>query len=59
MKAKDKKLEMARKLHFEKDERDGIVNYKKAIVKSKGKEKKTYEKILPQEEHHLREIKDI
>jgi len=56
---KDKKQLMARKLNFKKDEAEGIEEYKKAIKESKGKEKDTYEKILPQEEHHLKEIKSI
>lgn len=49
----------ARKLAFEKDERAGIKEYKKAIKRSTGKEKKTYQSILPQEKSHLRRIKKI
>ena len=44
---------------FKKDETKGIHEYKQAITKSSGKEKSTYKKILPQEEHHLRELKQV
>jgi rubrerythrin len=56
-KAKTKALK--RKIAFEKDEKEGISEYKKAIKKSKGRERSIYERILPQEKHHLREIKSI
>jgi len=45
--------------HFEKDESEGIKDYEKAIKKTKGREKQVYKKILPQEKHHLRELKKI
>lgn len=48
-----------RKKHFEKDEREGIKDYKKAINVSKEKEKKTYKHILPEEKHHLNLLKKI
>jgi len=53
------KQEMARKMSFKKDESKGIEEYEKAIKESKGKEKKTYKKILPQEENHLQEINQL
>ena len=50
---------MKRKSSFEKDESAGIKEYKRAIRQSKGRERQIYERILPQEEHHLKEIKEI
>lgn len=47
------------KKHFIKDESEGITAYEKALKKVKGKEKQTYKRILPQEKHHLQEIKKI
>jgi hypothetical protein len=44
---------------FKKDETKGIHEYKKAITKSNGKEKSTYQRILPQEQNHLRELKQV
>ena len=55
----DKKEKIARKMAFEKDERKGIKEYKKAKKEAEGKEKKTYEKILPEEEKHLKKLKKI
>jgi rubrerythrin len=56
-KAKSKALK--RKMSFEKDEREGIKEYKQAINKSKGRERSIYKRILPQEKRHLREIESI
>lgn len=56
---KEKKGKIARKMAFEKDEVKGINEYKKAIHESKGKEKATYKKILPQEKKHLKKLKKI
>ena len=50
---------LKRKLHFEKDEAEGIRDYRQAIKKSKGKERETYKKILPQERKHLKEVEGI
>lgn len=44
---------------FKKDEKEGISSYKKAIKRSKGEEKETYKKILPDERKHLEELKEI
>lgn len=44
---------------FKKDETKGIKEYRSAIKSSSGREKKTYKKILPQEEHHLKELKQV
>lgn len=59
MKLAEKKKKIARKMRFEKDERKGIKEYKKAKKEAEGKEKKTYEKILPEEEKHLKKLKKI
>lgn len=48
-----------KKTFFEKDERKGIKEYSKALEKAKGKEKKTYKKILPDEKKHLKLLKNI
>ena len=48
-----------RKKHFEEDEEKGIKEYKGAIRKSEGKEKRTYKRILPQEKHHLALLKKM
>jgi hypothetical protein len=50
---------LKRKMSFEKDESRGIKEYKHAIKQSKGRERSIYERILPQEKHHLKEIKSI
>jgi rubrerythrin len=50
---------MSLKKHFIKDEKEGISAYEKALNKAKGREKKVYKKILPQEKHHLQELKEI
>jgi rubrerythrin len=44
---------------FIKDEKKGIHEYKKAISKSVGEEKRTYKKILPDEEKHLSMLKRV
>jgi rubrerythrin len=44
---------------MKKDEEKGIKEYKQDIKKSKGKEKDTYKKILPDEIKHLKELKQI
>ncbi len=59
MKLEDKKEKIARKMAFEKDERKGIKEYRKAKKEAEGKEKKTYENILPEEEKHLKKLKKI
>ena len=48
-----------RKKYFTKDEKEGIEKYEEAEHKAKGKEKQTYEKILPEEKKHLKLIKRI
>ncbi len=55
----DKKRKIARKMAFVKDERKGIEEYKEAIPKSKGQEKRTYKEILPEEREHLSKLKKI
>ena len=49
----------ALKKKFEKDEREGIHQYETAIKRTKGRERKTYRQILPQEKQHLRKIEKI
>ena len=44
---------------FKKDEKKGIKEYQEAEQKSKGREKATYKKILPDEKKHLKELKKI
>ena len=56
---KDAKSKALRKKRFEKDEREGIHEYKKAITVSKGREQGTYRRILPQEKQHLKKIEKI
>ena len=46
-------------MHFEEDEEKGIKDYKRAIEKAKGRERKVYKEILPQERKHLKKIKKI
>lgn len=54
MKAKSKALQAMKK-----DEAKGIKEYQQDIKKSKGKERETYKKILPDEKKHLKELKEI
>ena len=44
---------------MKKDEKKGIKEYEKDIKVSKGREKETYKKILPDEKKHLKELKQI
>jgi len=44
---------------FKKDEKMGIHEYTKEIQRSRGKEKKTYSKILPDEKKHYKLLKEI
>ena len=54
-KAKSKAL----KSHFEKDEKKGIKDYEMAVKKTKGRERRVYKEILPQERTHLKKLKTI
>jgi hypothetical protein len=56
---KEKKSKLARKMHFEKDEKEGIKEYGRAIKKSHGKERGTYKEILPEEKEHLNKLRKI
>ena len=56
---KSAKSKALRKKRFEKDEKEGIHEYKKAINESKGRERRTYKSILPEEKEHLSKIKKI
>ena len=42
-----------------KDEQTGIKEYGRAIKKTKGKDRKTYKEILPDEKRHARKLKDL
>ncbi len=53
------KSKAIRKMSFEKDERKGIKEYKSAIRKSKGRERRVYKEILPQEKRHLNKLEKI
>ena len=53
------KKKMERKNAFEKDEKEGISEYEKAIKESSGKEKSAYKEILPDEKKHLSKISKI
>lgn len=42
-----------------KDESQGIKEYSEAVRESRGRAKKTYKQILPDEKKHLKELKKL